>query len=249
LPRSEAIAFVLGYARDPDPGVRLAVLQTLATAETDTSNPWHNADGPDGIDRVIITALSADAWPDVRRRAATALGTRCQRIGPAKALTDAVIKDTDLDVRSDALIAIVQCRAGGVDQLLVRVWNDDKAPIQLRTQAVGLSVALGDPKLGVVLVGKFKSWRGSALESAEAMALAQAAAGAIARLDAPGAAQALIDALDDSAFPEIVSAAAFGLGALGPKCPAAAKAKLNVLARGDDQSAGQAKRAAQQCGH
>ena len=80
------------------------------------------------------------------------------------------------------------------------------------------------------------------------MALAQSAAASIARLNAPGAAQALMAALDDAAFPEIVSAAAQALGALGPACPPAAKLKLEALAKEDDQSAGAAKRAAAQCG-
>jgi len=100
----------------------------------------------------------------------------------------------------------------------------------------------------VKLVGKFATWRGAALESAEALALAQVAAATIARLNAPGAADVLIAALDDSAFPEIVGAAAQALGALGTSCPPAAKAKLTAIGASDEQSAPQAKRAAAQCG-
>nr|MBA3394229.1 hypothetical protein [Deltaproteobacteria bacterium] len=59
---------------------------------------------------------------------------------------------------------------------------------------------------------------------------------------------ALEAALDNSAFPEIVSAAALGLGALGPACPPSAKAKLVIIARSGSQSASAAKRAAAQCG-
>ncbi len=247
-PRPDAIKLLLGFAQDPDPGVRLAVLSALAGAETDVSDPWHTADGPDGIDRVIINALAVDSWPEIRRRAASTLGARCQRIGPATALTTAVAKDKHIDVRVDALTALVQCRAAGIDTLLAKTWDDSSSPIELRTQAVGLAVVLGDAKLGAALVGKFTRWRGAAIESAEALALAQRAAASIAMLDAPGAAQALIAALDDSAFPEIVTAAALALGELGPKCPAAAKAKLNLIARSDEQSAIAAKRAAAQCG-
>jgi len=247
-PRPDAVKLVLAFAQDPDPGVRIAVLSALAGAETDAGDPWHTADGPDGIDRVIITALATDSWPEIRRRAASTLGARCQRPGPARALGDAVAKDRAIDVRVDALTALVQCRATGIDQLLAKTWDDNKSPIELRTQAVGLAVVLGDPKLGALLVGRFTRWRGAAIESAEALALAQSAAASIARLQAPGAAQALIAALDDSAFPEIVSAAALALGALGPACPPSAKAKLNILARSDDQTAVAAKRAAAQCG-
>ena len=113
---------------------------------------------------------------------------------------------------------------------------------------MNLAVTLGDPQLGALLVAKFTRWRGEALESAPALALAQSAAASIARLGAPGAAQALVAALDDSAFPEIVSAAALALGALGPACPPAAKAKLEAIGNSDEQAAPQAKLAARQCG-
>lgn len=247
-PRGEALPLVLGYATDPDPGVRIAVLSSLATATADPASPWHTSGGPDGIDRVIISALSTDSWPEIRRRAATSLASRCTRLGPANALTVAVEKDAHPDVRRDALTSLVECRAPGIAALLAKTWENGKQPITVRTQAVELAVALGDAQLGTTLVGKFATWRGAALESADAMALAQSAAASIARLRAPGAAPALIAALDDAAFPEIVSAAAQALGALGPACPPAAKAKLEALAKQDDQSAGAAKRAAAQCG-
>lgn len=247
-PRTEALPLVLGYATDPDPGVRLAVLSALATATADPASPWHTANGPDGVDRVIISTLSSDSWPEIRRRAATSLASRCMRIGPANALTVALEKDAHPDVRRDALIALVECRAPGIAALLAKTWDNGKQPVTVRTQAVDLAVALGDAELGKVLVGKFGKWRGAALESADAMALAQSAAASIARLHAPGAAQALMAALDDAAFPEIVSAAAQALGALGSACPPAAKTKLEALAKEDDQSSGAAKRAAAQCG-
>jgi hypothetical protein len=97
-------------------------------------------------------------------------------------------------------------------------------------------------------VTAFIRWRGESLSSAEALALAQSAAATIARLNAPGAARALTDALDDNAFPEIVQAAALALGALGPACPADAKTKLLALAHSEEQVAIAARRAAAQCG-
>ncbi|MBL0213636.1 MAG: HEAT repeat domain-containing protein [Myxococcales bacterium] len=247
-PRPEALGLVLDYATDLDPGVRIAVLSALAGATSDPASPWHTSGGPDGIDRVIISALSTDTWPEIRRRAASALGSRCQRLGPAHALSEAVKADRAVDVRRDALIALVECRAAGIAELLARTWDDGKAPIEVRTQAVDLAVTLGDPQLGTLLVAKFSRWRSEALESAPALALAQSAAASIARLGAPGAAQALIAALDDSAFPEIVSAAALALGALGPNCPPAAKAKLEAIGKTDEQAAPQAKLAARKCG-
>ena len=247
-PRAEAAGIVVALAADADPGVRLAALSALAGAETDGPGPWHGPDGPGAVDRVIIEALATDAWPEVRRRAATALGARCQRTGPAGALADAVAKDRSIDVRLDALGALVECRAAGVRDLLARTWDDGKAPIELRRHAIDLVVALGDRQLAAALVGKLARWRGEAIASAPALVLAQSAAAAIGRMAPPGAAQALLAALEDSAFPEIVSSAALALGALGPACPAAAKTKLTALGRSDDPAALAARRAAALCG-
>ena len=247
-PRPAGVELVVAFARDGDPGVRLAALSALATGEADKPGPWHGRGGPDAIDRVIMNGLATDTWPEIRRRAANALAVRCQRPGPARALADAVAKDAVVDVRGDALAALVQCDAAGIRELLPRTWNDPKAPLELRTRAVDLTVSLGDRRLATELVARFAQWRGQAIESAAAMTLAQSAAAAIGRLGAPGAAAALMAALDDSAFPEIVSAAALGLGALGRACPPAAKAKLNLIARSSDQASIAAKRAAAQCG-
>ncbi|MDB4953446.1 MAG: lyase domain protein repeat-containing protein [Myxococcales bacterium] len=248
-PRPEALDLVVTLARDPDPGVRLAALAAIAGAEAGTAGPWHAPDGPDGIDRVIMTLLATDTWPEVRRRSAQTLGTRCERIGPARGLADAVERDHDVGVRGDALTALVQCHAAGIAELLARTWDDSKAPIELRQRAVDLSVALGDRGLATKLVGKFTGWRGASMTSTEALALVQNAAYAIGRLAPAGAADALLDALDDSAFPEIVGAAATSLGLLGPSCPAAAKSKLKVLrASEENQIAVAAKRAYAQCG-
>src|SRR5262249_34994477 len=127
---------------------------------------------------------------------------------PAQALGDALDHDPDLGVRGDALSALVQCRAPGTAERLARLWNDAKLPALLRSRAVLEAVPLGDPKLAAALIGQFARWRGEAVSSAAALELAQSAAASIGRLKPPGAADALIDALDDTAFPEIVQAAA-----------------------------------------
>jgi HEAT repeat protein len=248
LPRAEATTIVIALARDADPGVRLAALSALANSETDAAGVWHLADGPDAIDRVIMNGLTVDTWPEVRRRAATALGTRCQRPGPAAALQTAVTKDPVFDVRGDALTALVQCKASGVSVLLAKTWNDGKAPMEIRVRAVSLVEMLGDMELARTLVGKFNTWRGEAISSRAALELAQQAATTIGALNPPGAVDALVSALDDSAFPEIVSAAALGLAAMGKACPASARAKLNVIARSGSQSASAARHAAGRCG-
>jgi hypothetical protein len=256
-PRVEAAPIVINFTRDTDPGVRLAALSALAdtsgTVRTGTvpvlnsgAGPWHGAGGPDEIDRVIINAM-VDRWPDVRRRAATALGARCQRPGPAKVLFETVSKDKDLDVRGDALLGLVSCKASGVDELLPFIWNSPKHPLLLRERAIGLVVPLGNTQLATTLIKQFSRWRAQAIESREAIVLAQATAATLGLMKPPGAAEALLDALDDVAFPELVGAAALALGELGPACPARARTKLAALAKSEDQTAVAAKRALARC--
>jgi hypothetical protein len=242
-PRPGTTGFVVAHARDRDPGVRLAALAALAGDA--------NADA----DAVLGDAIARDAWPEIRRRAASALGARCQRTEPARVLTDAALRDRDLSVRGDALGALAACHAAGAAALLARIWNDDKAAVELRARAVLEAIALGEPGPAAALLDRFRQWRGEAINSADALALAQSAAAAIGRLHPPGAARALSDALDDTAFPEIVQAAALALGALGPACPPEAQAKLARIAqsKADDsgssaQAASAAKHAAAQCG-
>jgi hypothetical protein len=248
-PRPEGLALLVAFSRDPDPGVRLAALDALAGANSGAAEPWHAPDGPDGIDGLIDAALATDHWPEVRRRAAQVLGGRCGRGGPARTLANAVERDADFGVRGEALAALVECRAAGIADQLARVWDDRKAPLELRQRAVDLSVPLGDRALAAKLVGRFSSWRGAALESQEALALAQDAAYAIGRLAPPGAAAALTAGLDDAGFPEIVAASATGLGLMGRACPADARVRLQQLAHNDDQQvSAAAARAAAICG-
>ena len=65
----------------------------------------------------------------------------------------------------------------------------------LRAHAVDLVVSLGDAALAAKLVERFTAWRGAALDSKEALALAQNAAGALGHLAPPRAAEVLLDAL------------------------------------------------------
>src|SRR5690606_12372858 len=122
-PRPEATDLLVTFTRDRDPGVRLAALGALTTATGTGSGPWHGDAGVDGVDRVIQTLLATDTWPEVRRNAAQALGTRCSRPGPAASLADAVAKDADASVRNDALTGLVECKAAGVAALLAKLWD------------------------------------------------------------------------------------------------------------------------------
>ena len=234
-PRPEALDLLLLFLREPDPGVRYAALSALGATEGGTPGPWHRAVDSDGVDRVIQTTLASDTWPEVRARAAEMLGARCSRPGPAKSLDAAVHRDPELAVRSDALAALVECKAAGASELLAQTWDNRRQPIELRQRAVDLAAELGDRALAAKLVGKLTQWRGAALDSADALALAQNAAYAVGKLAPPGAAEALLAALDDGAFPEVVAAAATGLGLMGRACPALARPKLRSLARSEEQ--------------
>jgi hypothetical protein len=248
-PRAEAFALVVALATDKDPGVRLAALAALASSSGGTAGAWHGPSGADGVDRIMATALATDTWPEVRRHAAQLLGSRCDRVGPARALADSVARDKHLGVRGDALTALVQCKAPGTADVLARLWDDAKAPRELRLRAIDLVAPLGDRTLAQKLIPRFAQWRLAAIESEAALALAQHAAYAIGRTAPPGAAEALVAALDDGAFPEIVAAAAASLGLLGPACPASAKAKLAALVEVDEhQVRVAAARAVTQCG-
>ncbi len=249
-PRAEAFDLVVVLAGDGDPGVRLAALAAIASADGGAAGPWHAAGGDDAVDRLLETALAKDTWPEVRRRAALSLGARCTRTGPVQALTAALGRDPEAAVRVDALVALVDCNAPEIAGVLARLWDDAKAPIELRRRAIELAVTLGDRKLGAGLLVAFERWRRQSLESAPALVLAQSAAYAIGELRPDGAAASLAAALDETAFPEIVSAAANALGRMGTACPAAAKTKLADLARSEEpQISAAAKHAAASCGH
>jgi hypothetical protein len=233
-PRPEASDLVISFTRDRDPGVRLAGLAAVATATGTGAGPWNGNAGVDGVDRVIMTLLATDTWPDVRRASAAALATRCMRPGPAQALGDAVDKDADLTVRTDALGGLVECKARGVADRLAKLWDNGKAPLELRGRAIDLTANVGDMALGAKLIAKLQHWRAAALESEDAAALAPRAAIAIGRLGPPGAAEALLDATRDEAFPDILAAAATGLGLLGSRCTPAARERLGELSASDE---------------
>ena len=221
--RPEAVELVLGLVRDDDPGVRIAALTALMAGGDAARH---------GRARASIASigerLGRDPWEDVRVRAAQALGGRCARPEPAARLVDRGrrgprARRADRGARRARAVprrpaSRICSRARGTTA---------KLPLRCARCAISLAIALGDRALGVKLVGELTAWRGAALESAEALKLAVEAANAIGKLGAPGADRALLDALDDAAFPEIVAAAAGGLGSLGPACPAAAKAEAH----------------------
>jgi hypothetical protein len=250
-PAAEGTELLTALSRDADPGVRLRAINSLAQrpALTGTSPVAPGAGSADAIDRVLIEVLARDPWPELRRASAATLGERCARPGPATALDEAVRRDAEVAVRGDALAGLVACRSQGIADRLIEVALDGKAPLELRERAVALTVALEDARLEDPVAQLFARWRGAAFDSHDALALARVAAGALGRIGGPKAAAALEEALADEALPELVAAAAGGLGMMGERCPRRVVPRLRELARSSQRMvAVAASRAAARCG-
>jgi hypothetical protein len=228
-------------ADDSDPGVRLAALKALAGRNDLGADAWSGSN-QEAVDRVLITALAGDRWPEVRTTAATALALACPRAGATRALEDAADGDTDDDVRVAALSALVTCDAPGIATRLLALAKSGKTSLALRQRAVDLLGVHGDPANAPALAELLSKWRSAAFSEQSALVLAQAAAPALGHLGAAAhaagenetatiALDALLDAATDPAFPEIQAAGAAGLGALGAACNADAVTTLKELAR------------------
>ncbi len=240
---SDSEELLLWLLRESDPGVRAAALGALRI------EPHDKLPHRVGVTSAIETALASDTWPEVRARAAQALGTFCARPQQAHALITSFGRDPEASVREAAITALVQCKAAGTGPFLVRAWSDNALPIALRIKAIELAVEYADAATTMRLIRAFDEWQRAAIESSTVAALAQAGAYAIGRLAAPEAEATLERALRDDSLPEIVAAAALGLGAMGPKCHASTRSRLKSLARsGDPQIRVAAGRAALQCG-
>ncbi len=252
-----AAALLADLAADDDPGVRLAALGALAGRDDLAGDgPWAAGASPDAVDRVLASAVAADTWPEVRRAAAAALGAACPRHGPVRALEAAADRDADPLVRADALTALVQCGAPQIGERLFAVARAKDAPPALRTHAISLLAMLGDPRLIDGLITAFERWRNEAFSDEAALAAARQAANTLGVLGALAdaataarAADALLAAARDGAFPELQAAAVAGLGELGARCPATARALIAELA-GSEQIAVKraAERARAMCG-
>lgn len=237
-----AAELLADLATNGDPGVRIAALHALAgRGDLGASGGWTAGDSTDAVDRVIITALSGDAWPEVRHTAASALAIACPRKGPTAALEAAAEDDDDVGVRADALAALVTCDAPGIADRLLAVAKDGGAPIPLRDRAVDLLGELGDPAVAPALIDLLARWRSAAFSEDAGLVLAQRAAIVVGRLGAVATdakviariVDALLDTAEDGAFPEIQSAGVAGLGELGPRCTQDARALLRELKSSD----------------
>ena len=228
---------------DNDAGVRAQAAQAIATAlragiaPVGNTGPWLAAPARDQVSAVLANRINNDAWPLVRRAAVLAMAANCGNAA-SPALRKAVAQDTNLDVQLDALDGVVACDSAAVAPLLVSVWRDTKQPAALREHAISLGAAL--PSLLPQLRRQLRIWR-AATSDTQALRLAQKAAVELGRAGATvpaerSAIQAdLLDALGDSAYPEIVAAAITGLGELGVTCTPTIGAMLNKYVRSDDR--------------
>ncbi|HUQ06618.1 MAG TPA: hypothetical protein VM261_29145 [Kofleriaceae bacterium] len=243
-------------ASDKDAGTRLAAVRALASEGESGDAPTPH--GPvtaddtaarDAGDRAIGTILSGDAWPELRRAAASALGVRCQRRGPRDALDGALEHDADLAVRVDALTALVTCKSDGIAGRLLAIADDGKREPDLRDRAVALYGQLGAPGAAVALIDRLERWRGQAFSDESALRLAVRAATALGVLGDAKGAPALLSSARDGAFPELQAASAAALGALGKACPKDAIMLLRNLAQSEQRSVSIAARGAmKKCG-
>ncbi len=253
-PHADARLAVIDLVRDPDPGTRLAAIRGLASADepTDRPTPRPMVTGDDdlvrdGGDRALSAALAQDRWPELRREAAAALATRCQRPGPREALEHAVADVSVLPVRIEALAALVTCHAPGIELRLLAVADDGAAPLDLRDRALGLYGAL--PGDALLLLPRFERLRSRAFSDDAALRLAARTATSLGVIGDARAGRVLLAAAKDGTFPELAAAAATALGALGPGCPAEAPAVLRSLLGHDDRRVSLAARGAlQRCG-
>ena len=244
LGRSRApnvLAALATATRDVDPGVRELAAEALGEASASGA-----ARGGDG-DAALAGVLAGDRWPRVRRAAASALGARCERAAPAKALRGAALGDDDVEVRRASLSALASCGAPGAAELFVQVMRDRAQPVAVRTHAVRMIGGMGDRRMVAGLIEDLGRERERAFGDAAAVQVAASIAYALGEIGDAAAGPPLLRAAEESAaFPAVQAAAAAALGAM---CPAGAVPVLRTLARGGQhQVTGPARASLERCG-
>lgn len=221
-PHPRATALLIAAATDSDPGVRRRV--AVALGERDAASP--HGDAP------LAALLGTDRWPATRRAAAGALTRRCQRSSPAQALYAAVDRDPDEGVAVTALVALVGCRAPGIEARLLAIAQDRARPAAVRARACVSVGQLADPANAGEAARVFERVRSEMLGgAADALPVAAACATGLGGFEDEATLDALLRAAADAAFPEVQAAAA---AALGRRCAPPARAVLSEL-RGSPQ--------------
>ncbi|MBP9086599.1 MAG: hypothetical protein KBG15_10810 [Kofleriaceae bacterium] len=230
---------------DSDAGVRAQAAESIASAlragaaPMGTAGAWIAAPARDQVSAVLANRINNDTWPMVRRAAVHAMTANCGNAA-SPSLRNAVAHDTDLNVQLATLEGLASCDPIAIAPLLVTVWRDAKQPTALREYAITLGATL--PTLIPQLRRQLRTWRAATSDAdADALRLAQKAAVELGRAGATmpverSAIQAdLLDALGDSAYPEIVAAAITGLTELGVTCTQPINAMLKKYVSSDDR--------------
>jgi len=208
---------------DIDPGVRIAAVGSLAQVGGDDPS----------LDAPLVDKLRSDPWPAARLAAATALGLRCSRSGPADALFAALDEDPDSSLRISAMTSLVQCRDRRIGARLVSLSRDQSVRMRVRIAAAGLVGKLGDASLVDEAIRTFRLAVDEALGNEYAIRLAEAAAASLGQLGSPDAADILLAVARDQTFPQIQVAA---IRALGDLCVERAVEPLRILERSGERS-------------
>ena len=193
----------------------------------------------------------AEADPALLGVAEMTAAFAARRLSPVEvaraALERAVAEAQAVEVRVEALAALVTCKAPGVELRLLALADDGAAPLELRDRALALYGVL--PGEAGLLLPRFERLRARAFSDEAALRLAARAATALGAIGDAQAARPLLAAARDGTFPDLAAAAATALGALGPGCPPDAAAVLRDLLGHDDRRVALAARGAlQRCG-
>lgn len=243
---TNAFATLLRLLDDVDPGVRAQASESIAAylrsggAAKASTGPWIAEGARDQVSTVLANRIGNDTWASVRRAAAHALAVNCGNAA-VPALRSALEHDANVGVQLDVLDALVACDANASTAVLASTWSNAKRSTEVRERAVALGAR--QPTLIARLRQQLRTWRAATSDAdAHALRLAQKAtvelgrAGATMAAHRPAIRADLLDALGDSAYPEIVAAAITGLSELGELCGGNYTATLAKYVRSEDQA-------------
>jgi hypothetical protein len=198
---SPALAAALGQSLfDPNPGVRMAVVDHLGTSKAMLSGQTQR--------------LQKETWPEIRRALAASLSQHCDAERATRALAEATRKDNDEAVGRTALTALLRCKASGVFGLTLELIDDKTRPLELRLYAARHAGSMAESASHAAVLGRFKKARTRALGDAKSAKLASALTVSLTDIGSADALKLLEDSALDQAVPDLQAAALTGLAKL-----------------------------------